>query len=101
MASALLEELQNVATEVKRRKIENAVGTLWAALAAEEDSQGRGRGTLLNEAKAEGGRGGGLKIENNGRIPWQPSSEGRMNASAPCIVGTKSCRTSKNPGQRQ
>ena len=64
MASALLEELKIVATEAKRSQIEDAVGFSWAALAADEDPQGRGIGTLLVEAGAggrggEGGRGGG------------------------------------------
>ena len=60
MASALLEELNIVATEAKRSQIEDAVGISWAALAAEEDPQGRGRGTLLIEAgEDEGGGGGG------------------------------------------
>ena len=57
MASALFEELKIVATEAKRSQTEDAVGSSWAALAAEEDSQGRGIGTLLVEAGA-GGRGG-------------------------------------------
>ena len=35
MASALIEELKIVATEAKRRQIEDAVGSSWAALAAE------------------------------------------------------------------
>ena len=64
MASALTEELKTVATEAKRSQIEDAVGSSWAALAAEEDPQGRGIGTLLVEAGAGGGgeegrRGGG------------------------------------------
>ena len=59
MASALLEELKIVATETKRSQIEDAVGSSWAALAAEEDPQGRGIGTLLVEAGAGGGGGGG------------------------------------------
>ena len=58
MASPLLEELNIVATEAKRSQIEDAVGSSWAALAAEEDSQGRGIGTLLVEAVAGGGGGG-------------------------------------------
>ena len=58
MASALLEELKIVATEAKRSQIEDAVGSSWAALAAEEDPQGRGIGTLLVEAGARGGGGG-------------------------------------------
>ena len=81
MASALLEELKIVATEAKGSQIEDAVGSLGAALAAEEDPQGRGIGTLLVEAgvgAGEGGGGGGvgagvLDSENNGRIRWQPS----------------------------
>ena len=59
MASALLEELKIVATEAKRSQIEDAVGSSWAALAAEEDSQERGIGTRLVEAGAGGGGGGG------------------------------------------
>ena len=99
MASALLEELKIVATEAKRSQIEDAVGSSWAALAAEEDPQGRGIGTLLVEAGAGGGGGRGagggggergagggggsvgagvLDSENNGRIRWQPSLIGRL-----------------------
>ena len=59
MASALIEELKIVATEAKRSQIEDAVGSSWAALAAEEDPQGRGIGALLVEAGAEGRGGGG------------------------------------------
>ena len=59
MASALLEELKIVTTEAKRSQIEDAVGSLWAALAAEEDPQGRGIGTLLVETGAGGGEGEG------------------------------------------
>ena len=57
----------------------------WAALAAEEDPQERGRGILLVKAGAGGGGGGGgrgagvLNSENIGRIRWQPSLIGRMN----------------------
>ena len=54
----LLEELKIVAIEAKRRQIEDAMGSSWAALAAEEDPQGRGIGTLLVEAGAGGGGGG-------------------------------------------
>ena len=57
MASALIEELKIVAIEAKRSQIEDAMGSSWAALAAEEDPQGREIGTLLVEAGA-GGRGG-------------------------------------------
>ena len=67
MASALLEELKIVATEAKRSQIEDAVGSSWAALAAEEDSQGRGIGTLLVETGAGGGEGrGGGEREGRG-----------------------------------
>ena len=55
MASALIEELKIVATEAKRSQTEDAVGSSWAALAAEEDPQGRGIGTLLVKAGAGGG----------------------------------------------
>ena len=47
MASALIEELKAVVTEAKRSQIEDAVGSSWAALAAEQNPQGRGIGTLL------------------------------------------------------
>ena len=66
MASALLEELKIVATEAKRSQIEDAVGSSWAALAAEKDPQGRGIGTLLVEAGAGGGGGGGEGRERGG-----------------------------------
>ena len=59
MASALLEEFKIVATEAKRSQIEDAVGSSWVALTAEEDPRGRGIGTLLVEAGAGGGGGGG------------------------------------------
>ena len=91
MASALLEELKIEATEAKRSEIEDAVGSSWAALEAEENPQGRGIGTLLVEAGARGGGGergaggggggvgaGVLDSENNGRIRWQPSLIGRL-----------------------
>ena len=42
MASVLIEELETVTTEAKKSQIENAVGSSWAALAAEEDSRERG-----------------------------------------------------------
>ena len=79
MASALIEELKIVATEAKRTQIEDAVGSSWAALAAEEDPQERGIEALLVEAGAGGGGGRGaggrggavgegvLDSENNGR----------------------------------
>ena len=85
MPSALIEERKTVVTEAKRRQIEEAVGSSWAALAAEEDPQGRGKGTLLVEARAGGGGGreggvgaGVLDSENNGRIRWQPTLIGRL-----------------------
>ena len=66
MASALIEELKIVATEAKRSQIKDAVGSSWAALAAEEDPRGRGTGTLLVEAGAGGGGGGGEGRERSG-----------------------------------
>ena len=66
MASALIEELKTVATEAKSSQIEDTVGSSWAALATEEDPQGKGLGTLLVEAGA-GGRGGGRGGEGEGR----------------------------------
>ena len=68
MASGLIEELKIVATEANRSQIEDAVGSSWAALAAEEDPQGRGIGTLLVEAGAEGGGGGGAGGRGAGRV---------------------------------
>ena len=78
MASALLQELKTVATEVKRSQIEHAMGSSWAASAVEEGPQVRGIGTLLVEAGAGGaggeerGRGGmGAGVwnsEDNGRV---------------------------------
>ena len=62
LASALIEELKTVAIETNRSQIEDAVGSSWAALAAEENPQKRGMGILLVEAGegggGEGGRGG-------------------------------------------
>ena len=85
MASALIEELKTVATEAKISQIENAMGTLWAAVAVKEDPQGRGIRLLLVEAGAGemGERGGGvgagvLDRDNNGRIRWQLSLIGRL-----------------------
>ena len=59
MASALTHEVKTVATEAKRSQMGDAMGSSWAALAAEEDPQGRGTGTLLVKAEAEGWGGGG------------------------------------------
>ena len=61
MASVLIKELKTVATETKRSQIEGAVDSSWAALAAEEDPQGREIGTLLVEAGEGGGGFGGRK----------------------------------------
>ena len=66
MASVLIEELKTVATEAKRSQIEYAVGSSWAALAAEEDPQEIGTGSLLIEAGAGGGGGGGEGRERGG-----------------------------------
>ena len=65
-ASALIEELKIVATEAKRSQIEDAVGSPWAALAAEEDPQGRGIGTLSVSVGAGGGGEGGQGRERGG-----------------------------------
>ena len=73
MASALIEELKTVAAEVKRSQIEDAVGSSWAVLAAEEGPLERGIGTLLVEAGGGGVGAGVLDSENNGRMCWQPS----------------------------
>ena len=79
MASALLEELKAVATEVKQNQIEDAVDSPWAVLATGEDPQKGGIGTELEEEKvAGGGGGGGLNSENIRRIRWQPSLTGRI-----------------------
>ena len=58
MASVLLEELRAVVAEVRRSQIEDVVVSLWGALVAEEDTQEKGRGTLLFKpgAEEEGGR---------------------------------------------
>ena len=67
MASVLIKELKTVATEAKRSQIEDAVGSSWAALAAEDDPQGRGIGTLLVEAGERGGGGGEGREGRGGR----------------------------------
>ena len=86
MASALLEELKIVATEAKRSQIEDAVGSSWAALAAEEDSLGRGIGTLLVEAGAgegerEGRGGGGVGQRNQWEDPMATESDREIELS--------------------
>ena len=65
MASALIGELKTVATVAKRSQIEDAVGSLWAALAAEEDPQERRIGTHRSKREQEGG--GGRGGEGKGR----------------------------------
>ena len=84
-----------MATKAKISQIEDALGSSWAALAAEEDPQGRGIENLLFNSRSgsrrRGGGGGGrgaggrggreagvLDSENNGRIRWQPSLIGRL-----------------------
>ena len=64
MASALPNELKTVATRIKKSQVEDAVGALWVALAANDDPQERGIGTLLVEMGAEGGgvRRGGERV---------------------------------------
>ena len=52
MASELIEELKTVAIDVKRRQIEDAMGSSWAALAVKKDPQERGMGSPLVEAGA-------------------------------------------------
>ena len=88
MLSALLEEVKTVTTEVKRSQIEDIVGSSWAALAVEEDPEGRGIETLLVEAEQgeEGGVGegrggergsGGVEQREQGEDPLatQPDKE--------------------------
>ena len=72
MASALLEELTTVATEVKKGQKQDTVGSLWAALATEEDPQGRGRGSTgrsgcRRKRVAGGGDGRGRTGGGDGR----------------------------------
>ena len=55
-----------MATETKRRQIEDAVGCSWAALAAEENPQGTRIEVLLVETGA-GGKGGGGRGGAGGR----------------------------------
>ena len=101
MPSALLEELNTVATKIKRIQMKDIAGRSWAALAAEEDPQGREIWTLLlvkeggggvvlgggergGDARRGGGRGVGvLNSEDSGRIRWQPSLKGRMSLARP------------------
>ena len=59
MTTETINELKTLASDVKIIQIENAVGSSWTALAVEEDLQTREVGTLLVEARAEGGGGHG------------------------------------------
>ena len=59
MASALLDELKSVATQVKRSQIEYAVGSSWVAPETKKDPQERGIGTLLVEVEVREGWGWG------------------------------------------
>ena len=76
MASALIEELEIVATEAKITQIEDAVGSSWAALAAEEDPRERDRNSSSRSGNrrmgGEGGRGEGKGGEGGawGRGCW-------------------------------
>ena len=108
MASALL-KLKPWPSKSKEAKIEDAVDSSWAALAAEGHPQGRGIGTLLVEAGAGQGRGvgaerrggrangrrdrggaGALSNENTGRIHCQHSLIGRMSRARP-TEGSEEC----------
>ena len=59
-----------MAPKAKRSQIEDAVGSSWAALAVEENPQGRGIGTLLVKAGAGGGKGRGGEGGTWGRRCW-------------------------------
>ena len=59
-----------MAPKAKRSQIEDAVGSSWAALAMEENPQGRGIGTLLVKAGAGGGEGRGGEGGTWGRGCW-------------------------------
>ena len=81
--SALIQELKTVATKANKSQIEDAVGGSLAALAVEEDPQGRGIRTLQvgweRGGWERGGRAGGvLDSENTGRIRSQTSLIGRL-----------------------
>ena len=77
MASVLLEVLETMVTEVKRSQIEDEVGGSWAALAAEEDSQVRGIGTLLSKREQEE-EGGGGEGRGGGGAEGRGGSGGRV-----------------------
>ena len=65
MSSALIEELKTVANEANRSQNEDVVGSSWAALVAEDDTQERVIGILLVKERAEKG-GGGERREGRG-----------------------------------
>ena len=70
-----------MAIEAKKSQKGDTAGTLWVALAVEQDPQGRGVGTLLVEVGAGGGEGGGAGVLNsgkNGRICWLLGLKARM-----------------------
>ena len=72
-----------MATKANKSQIEDAVGGSLAALAVEEDPQGRGIRTLQvgweRGGWERGGRAGGvLDSENTGRIRSQTSLIGRL-----------------------
>ena len=67
-----------MATEAKRSQIEDAVGSSWAALAVEENPQGKGIGTLLVRAGAGGGGGEGGAW---GRGCWTARTMGESNGN--------------------
>ena len=88
MASALLQELKTMATVVKKKQIEDVVGSSWVALAAEEDPQGRRIGLYWSKREQEeeggeeegtGGAGAGGKMGARGsggaeqREQWKDS----------------------------
>ena len=67
MASSLLKELKPKATEVKKSQIDDSMGSSWETLSVEEDSRGKGLGTLLLKVGAGGGRGRGGQDVRGGR----------------------------------
>ena len=75
-----------MATEAKRSQIEDAVGSSWASLAAEEDPQEKGIGTLLVEAGGSrrrrgggGGRSGGERgARGSGGVGQREQWEGPL-----------------------
>ena len=79
-----------MATEAKRSQIEDVAGSSWTALAAEEDPQERGIGTLLVEAGAGRGRaaeerggreGGGVGQRKQWEDPLATQPDGEIELS--------------------